>query len=151
MTKLFLSVWLFEEFHSEHLKALVTRCNKLSVLNLRNTSITSDSLIHIIENLQQTLEKLDVYLCDDVTYAKLTKLKSMPKLTDLNYMVSAGEIQDLKNLMPFVRIGEIITADERELSPADGIWDVEAKQLEFYKKDEKNQFQDLPKDWPSLI
>ena len=108
---------------------------------MRNTSITSDSLIHIIENLQQTLEKLDVYLCDDLTgdltYAKLTMLKSMPKLKDLNYLGSAGEIQDLKNVMPFVRIGEIITADERELSPADGIWDVEAKQLEFYKKDEK--------------
>ena len=113
-------------FTDEHLKALVTRCNKLSVLNLLNTSITNDSLTHIIENLQQTLEKLDVYLCDDVTYAKLTMLKSMPKLKDLNYMGSAGEIQDLKNVMPFVRIGEIITADERELSPADGIWDVEA-------------------------
>ena len=138
-------------FTDEHLKALVTRCNKLSVLNLLNTSITNDSLTHIIENLQQTLEKLDVYMCDDVTYAKLTMLRSMLKLKDLNYMGSAGEIQDLKNVMPFVRIGEIITADERELSPADGIWDVEAKQLEFFKRDEKNQFQDLPKDWPSLI
>ena len=58
-------------FTDEHLKALVTRCNKLSVLNLLNTSITNDSLTHIIENVQQTLEKLDVYLCEDVTYAKL--------------------------------------------------------------------------------
>ena len=119
-------------FTDEHLKALVTRCNKLSVLNLLNTSITDDSLTHIIENLQQTLEKLDVYLCDDVTYAKLTMLKSMPKLKDLNYMDSADEIQDLKKLMPFLRFGEIITADERKLLPADGIWDVETEQLEFF-------------------
>jgi hypothetical protein len=130
-------------FTDEHLKALVTRCNKLSVLNLLNTSISNDSLTHIIENLQQTLEKLDIYLCDDVTYAKLTKLKSMPKLKDLNYMVNASQIEDLKKLMPFVRIGELITADERELLPADGIWDVETEQLE--------KFQDLPKDWSLLI
>ena len=132
-------------FTDEHLKALVTRCNKLSVLSLLNTSITNDSLTHIIENLQQTLEKLDIYLCEDVTYAKLTKLKSMPKLKDLNYMGSAGEIQNLKNVMPYVRIGEMITVDERELPPADGIWDVETEQLEFAC--EKNKFQDLTKDW----
>ena len=47
-------------------------------------------------------------------------------------MGSDGEIQDLKKLMPFVRIGEIITADERKLLPADGIWDVETEQLEFF-------------------
>ena len=40
--------------------------------------------------------------------------------------------------MPFVRFGEMITADERELSTADGIWDVEAKQLEYCKKLEKS-------------
>ena len=129
-------------FEDEELKALVTRCNKLSVLNLLNTSITNDSLTHIVENLQQTLEELDVYLCDDVTYAKLTTLKSMPKLKNLNFSGSNQEEKDLKKLMPFVRCGEIITADERKQSPADGIWDVEAKQHEFFKKLEKCQYDD---------
>jgi hypothetical protein len=129
-------------FEDEELKALVTRCNKLSVLNLLNTSITNDSLTHIVENLQQTLEELDVYLCDDVTYAKLTTLKSMPKLKNLNFSGSNQEEKDLKKLMPFVRCGEIITADERKQSSADGIWDVEAKQHEFFKKLEKCQYDD---------
>ena len=35
-----------------HVKALVARCNKLSVLNLEHTRISNDSLNYIIENLQ---------------------------------------------------------------------------------------------------
>ena len=33
--------------------------------------------------------------------------------------------------MPLVKFDEIITADERELLPADGIWDVKVKHLNF--------------------
>ena len=151
-----LGIGSLRELKDEHVKALVTRCNKLSVLNLQNTTITNDSLTHIIENLQHTLEKLSVYMGpseygDDITYAKLTGLKSIPKLKVLNFWGSDQEKEDLKKVMPFVRFGEIGSADERELSAADGIWDVEAKQLEYCKKKEQSQFQDLPKDWPSLI
>ena len=130
----------------EHLKALVVRCNKLSVLNLQHTLITNNSLNHIAENLQQTLEKLDVYSCYGITYDKLNILKSMPKLKELRFIGTySGEKEHLKNVMPFVRFNDRITADEKELCPTDGIWDVEAKQLEF-------QFQDLPiNDWPSLV
>ena len=52
--------------------------------------------------------------------------------------------QDLKKSLPLVRLGETICVDERELSPADGIWDVEAKQLEYFRKFEKCQFGMLP-------
>ena len=135
------------DLKDEHLKALVVRCNKLSVLNLQRTEITNNSLNHIVENLQQTLEKLDVYGCYGITYAKLVTLKSMPKLKDLRSMGTYGpyEKEHLKNVMPFVRFNDRITADEKELCPTDGIWDVEAKQLEF-------QYQNLPiNDWPSLV
>ena len=87
----------------------------------------------------------------DITYAKLTELKSIPKLKVLNFWGSDQEKEDLKKVMPFVRFGEIGSADERELSAADGIWDVKAKRHEYCKKREKSQFQDLPSDWPSLI
>ena len=124
------------DLKDEHLKALVVRCNKLSVLNLQRTEITNNSLNHIVENLQQTLEKLDVYGCYGITCAELSILKSMPKLKSLRFMGICCKI---------VRFNDTITADEKELCPADGIWDVEAKQLEF-------QFQDLPiNDWPSLV
>ena len=130
----------------EHLKTLVVRCNKLSVLNLQLTSITNDSLTHIIKNLQHTLEKLNVYMpyyrttrhidgsitYRTFTYAKLTEMKSMPKLKVLNFFgFSDQEKEDLNKVMPFVKFGKFFTADERELSPPDGIWDVQAKQLEY--------------------
>jgi hypothetical protein len=124
----------------EHIKVLLARCNKLSVLTLQYTSITNDSLTHIIENLQDTLEKLDVYIYDGITYAKLTELKSMPKLKVLNFMGSDHEKADLITLMPYVKFGEIITADERKLSSADGIWDVEVKQLQYFRKLENVKF-----------
>ena len=139
----------------EHIKVLLARCNKLSVLILRYTSITNVSLMHIIENLQHTLEKLDVYMCDAITYAKLTELKSMPKLQVLNFWGSDHEKRDLLTLMPFVKFDEIITADERKLLSADGIWDVEVKQLQYFKKLEKYQIQELEKcqiqEWPNKI
>ena len=138
-----LSLGYLENFKDEHVKALVTRCNKLSVLNLQNTTITNDSLTHISENLPYTLEKLHVGWCHHITYDKLTKLKSMSKLNDLNWGINCDrmgtygvpsngrfEKENLKMLMPFVTFGETISADERKLSPADGIWDIEAKQLD---------------------
>ena len=42
-----------------------------------------------------------------------------------------------------MRFGEIC-ADERELLPADGIWDVEAKQLKYFKKFSNHQLEELP-------
>jgi hypothetical protein len=132
----------------EHVKFLVARCNKLSVLNLQNTTITNDSLTHIIENLQHTLEKLHV--CDGITYSKVTELKFMPKLRVLNLdndhegIFGDQEKENLKKLMPLVRFDELICADERKLLLADGIWDVEAKQLKYFKKFSKRQFEELP-------
>ena len=98
-----------------------------------------------------TLEELNVCYCDVITYAKVKELRSMPKLRVLKYGQSWNfgerEKQTLKKLMPLVRFGESICVDERELLPADGIWDVEAKQLEYCKKLEKHQFQDLPNEF----
>ena len=126
----------------KHVKALVARCNKLSVLNLEQTAISNGSLTYIIKNLQFTLEKLNVRHRHGITYTTLlnniTELKSMPKLRVLNYGRMGNfpnhEKESLKRLMPMVKFGESICVDERELLLADGIWDVEAKQLEYFKK-----------------
>ena len=138
-----LSLGYLENLKDKHVKALVARCSKLSVLNLGNTTITDDSLTHIIENLQFTLEQLDIHLCHHITYGKLTELKYMPILKKLNWGINCDEMwiygvpyndrlkkEDLKKLMPFVKFGETVSADERKLSPVDGIWDIEAKQLD---------------------
>ena len=54
------------------------------------------------------------------------------------------ERENLKKLMPLMRFGESICVDERELLLADGIWDVEAKQLEYFKKFGECQLKVLP-------
>ena len=60
--------------------------------------------------------------------------------------INYHEKQNLKKLFPLVRFGQKICADERKLSPADGIRDVEAKQLEYFRKFEKCQFWMLPNE-----
>ena len=168
-----LSLGYLENLKDEHVKALVARCNKLSVLNLQNTAITNDSLTHVSENLSYTLEKLHVGWCCHITYGKLSELKSMSKLKVLNlgiicdYMWTYGvpynhnEKENLKMLMPFVTFGASICADERELLPAEGIWDIEAKQLDasFWLGTAKlapsspcqYQFQDLPFEFTFIM
>ena len=109
----------------DHVKTLVERCDKLSVLILRCTSITNNSLVHIIENLPDTLEKLDVSWCSYLTYAKLNEVKSMPNLKVLNCRDLNRELLE-KNMHMF---DEEISADERKLSSKEGIWDVKAEQI----------------------
>ena len=147
-----LALGSLRDLNDEHVKVLVERFKKLSVLNLQNTTITDDSLSHIIENLQHTLEKLNVRYCRVITYAKVTELRSMPNLRVLKYglrwnlfhELGIREKEALKKLMPLVKFGGSICADERELLPADGIWDVESKQLEYFKRLSKCQFHELP-------
>ena len=143
-----LNIGSLRKLNDEHLKALVTRCNKLSVLNLQNTTITNDSLTHIIENLQHTLEKLNVHYCHFITYTNVTELRTMPKLRVLKYgrcwRIGDNKKEALKKIMPLVRFHESICADERNLLPADGIWDVEAKQLKYFETFGQWKFHDLP-------
>ena len=145
-----LALGFLPNLKDEHVKALVARCNKLSVLNLKHSAISNKSLTYIIENLQHSLEKLNVRFCYRITYTvimyNITGLKSMPKLRSLSY----GQIQpfgakdNMEKFLPLVRFGESICVVERELLPADGIWDVEAKQIEYFKKFAKFQFEKLP-------
>ena len=58
---------------------------------------------------------------NDITYADLTELESMPKLRVLTCdQITYHEKQNLKKSFPLVRFGG-------ELSPADEICDVETK------------------------
>ena len=79
---------------------------------------------------------------------KLKELRSMPKLRALKFGQSWNfgdhEKQTLKKLMPLVRFEGLICADERDLLPANGIWDVKAKQLEYFKKISEYQFHEMP-------
>ena len=72
----------------EHVKELVTRCNKITELDLGgwNTLITIQSLNFITEHLQLTLVKLNLQQTHIIFYkSDFLKLKSMEKLTHLCY------------------------------------------------------------------
>ena len=45
--------------------------------------------------------------------------------------------------MPLLRFHEPICADERKLLPADGIWDVEAKQFGHFKNCAERKFEEF--------
>ena len=97
----------------DHVKTLVKRCDKLSLLILRQTPITT--LTPIVENLEKTLEKLDVSCCYSLTYAMLINLKSMSKLKVLNCSYCYSIDQELlKKEMPTLRF-KAFSVDEEEL------------------------------------
>ena len=88
-------------FHSNvkdrHVKILVSRCNKITSLNLAFEHISDNSLTSIKENLSSTLEELDVGRCQKITDSKLLEMSSMPKLKVLNYF-KIGTNDNYENL-----------------------------------------------------
>ena len=61
--------------NDHQIKVLVTRCNKITELNLK---VSNESLNHILAYLQSTLEKLS--FCGKIDLFKMFELKSMKKL-----------------------------------------------------------------------
>ena len=121
------------------IKTLITRCNRLSWLILACTSITKKSWTHISENLQNTLEKLDISWCINVTYAELTVMKSMPSLKVLHcqdYICNLDK-ELFKKKMPALKFNEKFSVDERRpfiWENKGEIWDIKAElQMNFFK------------------
>ena len=67
-----------------HINKLVSRCKQISILDLKSTSITDDSLTSIIENLQSTLEELNVGNTYVRNSARIIGNGSLPKLISFN-------------------------------------------------------------------
>ena len=84
----------------KHIVALVSRCNKITSLNLAFRAMLSDvSLTSIMENLKSTLEELDISRMN-ITYPKLLEMGSMPKLKALNYYMQQEEYNEIKKTLP---------------------------------------------------
>ena len=96
----------------EHVKTLVTRCNKLTELNLSSCyKLTDMTLTNISEHLKDTLEKLDLNSCSGISESPMTKFyvfKSMPRLRllDISYqcLISIEEVVSLENQLQNVKI-----------------------------------------------
>ena len=86
----------------EHIVALVSRCNKITSLNLAfGFGLTDISLTSIISNLKFTLEELDISDCPLITNAKLLEMKVMPKLKTVNYGTGhSRNFHELKKTLP---------------------------------------------------
>ena len=82
----------------EHVKTLVSRCKRLSALDLSHCNITDVSIDHIMNYLSPTLEKLNVNGCHKIYDTKIMKLKSMPKLKVLHFAKEYKEIVDMQML-----------------------------------------------------
>ena len=88
------------------LKILVTRCNKLTELNLKHTKVSNESVNHILAYLQSTLEKLYIRRrIWDLDLVKLFELKSMKKLKLLDLIgPDQSAINILKKKLPNIEI-----------------------------------------------
>ena len=125
----------------EHVKKLVTRCNKITELNLggRRTSITKKSLNLIVEYLQLTLVKLDLRFTKvEFDSSDLFKLKSTKKLIhlcydheDRNYVDYRWLQKQLPNLWIHSDPGKPKIANPRHLpeyNQHQGFWEIKAEQ-----------------------
>jgi hypothetical protein len=93
------------------LKMLVTRCNKLTELNLNYTKVSNESVNHILAYLHSTLEKLYIRRdIGDLDLVKLFELKSMKKLKLLDLIsfwssnYESDIIEIMKEKLPNVEI-----------------------------------------------
>ena len=130
----------------KHVKKLVTRCNRITDLNLGGwNSTTRQSLNLIIENLKLTLVRLTYVPTFDLI--KLDRMEKLKVLCFDNLIVEAGNDTDwLKQHLPNVRI----YANPRKRKIAiprepgynrQGFWDIKAKQEKIFSNLEQTVFE----------
>ena len=123
----------------EHVKTLVSRCKRITALDLSHCKITDVSIDHIMNYLSPTLEKLNVNGCHKISDTKIMKLKSMPKLkvllTQSYRKQSLQETENLRKLMPHLDINNHFLINEgihlgiahpgvERFKPKGGLWDI---------------------------
>ena len=123
-----------------HVNTLVRRCNNITDLDLRHTSITNDSVGSIVKNLN-SLEKLDV-VGTNIDVSTLAQLRSISTLKTLHCLSREKEdsekIKNLKLQLPQVRINEEylhIACSTKEVNgdiDPDWFWEIRAKKQDLF-------------------
>jgi hypothetical protein len=127
----------------KHVKTLVSRCKKITELNLSFTPITNDSLDTIIKRLNY-LEKINVH-STNIDFNKLLQLKSIPTLKNLRCFCCPNDedFEKIKNLrlqLPHISINEEhlhIACPTKEMNGSidlDWFWEIRAKQQDLFPK-----------------
>jgi len=151
----------------EHVKKLVKRCDKITHLDFRETSITNDSVHSIIEQLNTTLEGLNVFQTF-VDFATLLELRSMPALKTLicgtfdaplfpdgrqERGMNDEDTENLKQRLPHISIineerylyiakpfKKCLTFECRNDEDSDWIWEFRVKEQNLFAKVEEDDF-----------
>ena len=140
-----LDLFYMNRLTDKHVKKLVTRCNKITELNLGGVNlITKQSLSFIIENLQLTLVKLNFkFTLVRFNLNDLLQLKRVENLKLLiydmdeywNYIDWRWLKQQLPNIQLNANSGNIIIAipcQPKYKSYSKGFWEIKAEQEELF-------------------
>ena len=88
---------------------------KYTITYVGATLITDESLIHIRENLNITLEELSLCYDDNISSTGILELKSMPRLKLLNLKTFGNEkdeeIENLRQQLPHLMIASEVDLD----------------------------------------
>ena len=127
--------------HDKHVNTLVQRCNKITELDLSNTSISNASLESIIKHLT-SLEKLDISYTN-INFSALVQLKWIPTLKILRcfgWKKDKKEVKNLKLRLPHVHINKkfiyIACPTKDNHNDQDWFWEIRAKQQDLFPKAE---------------
>ena len=94
---------------NDHVKILLRRCNKIKVLNLDATLLSTDSLSSITYYLNLTLEELSLGYCNYKLFKpNLIRLKSMPRLKILNLYNKKEEDLDEVEIHHLTRLRQLL-------------------------------------------
>ena len=119
--------------HDKHVSTLVSRCKKITELDLSCTKITNDSLKSIIKHLN-SLEKLDIRYTN-IDFTMLNQLKSIPTLKTLHFKEeNTKKIKNLKRQLPHISINE-----ESFYIADPNLWEIRAKQQDIFPSSLKYQ------------
>ena len=147
-----LDLFGMSHLRDKHVKTLVTRCNKITDLNLGgpNSGITKQSLNFIIEHLKSTLINLNLDSTEvRFDLSDLSKLKNMEKLKLLHYNHGKETLLllwQLGQLMPNLEINcpydntRIASPYDPEYNPRLGFWEIKAEREELFADYFSSQF-----------
>ena len=152
---------LFGMFHlmDKHVKTLVTRCNKITELNLGgwNSGITKRSLNFIIEHLKLTLVNLNLESTHVwLDFSDLSELKKMEKLELFRFDYAWDHEEDEELLLTLGKLGQLMPDlkinspndntriaspfhPDTEYNPRLGFWEIKAEREELFDNFFSNQ------------
>ena len=127
-----------QELRDYQLTVLLRRCNKISELSMYFARVSNDSASTIIENLSQSLVKLEIDM-DDFSFSRILELAAMPKLQvlcDPSLFEKDNLRVELEKRLPAhlkphlndkLTIGLPYPYPEEELDYDDQFWEIEAR------------------------